>query len=326
MTEARRIAAEFLARPDPEFFKLVPEDAKRDSAMSLELSRTLKAHRAPALSSRQEEFIALGAPERVPAAAASTIPFLVGVRFSELTAWMCDIRQNAVLAVTRLSDGQTTLSLPFLPGDMFHRLRELPPSRSGPGPRSKDQCGYHTGVQSFDLRRLSPSIVDRPARLALRMIYHDFVSNGRVLEVTGDRPAASDQGRRAPASPFIKERADESPLPSSLTFPPKVKTDAPLSLEGCLDVAEKDIPVFDDERQPGRLVSPVTVLFLRLDDKDPLLVPAFVPVKTANGRIHAAFTLSVLSAVPHAELRGSYRVYLFAGTDVAGPYPLEVLP
>jgi hypothetical protein len=323
MTEARNIAAKFLALSDPEFFKL---DAKRASDLSLDLSRRLKAHDASA-PFREEEFIALGAPEQGPDAVSSTIPFLVGLRYSELSAWKSDIRQNALLAVTRLSDGQTILTLPFLPRDKFRRLRELPPSRSGPEPDSRFGFSYMTGVRLFDLRQLSPSFVDGPFRLALRMLYDDFVSNGRVLEVTGDRPTGTNPRPRVPTSPFVKERAEgDSPLHTSLTLPSKVKTDAALSLEGNLDVAESDIPAFDDERQPGRLVSPVTVLFLRLDDKDPLLVPAFVPVNSANGRIRGAFTLSVLSAVPHAELLGSYRVYLFAGTEVAGPYPLEVLP
>ena len=95
-------------------------------------------------------------------------------------------------------------------------------------------------------------------------------------------------------------------------------------MKGIVDAAEKELPFFSDEQ--GALVSPITILFLKRDDRRPNLLRAQVPVRAKNGRVRGAFTLSVGSAMPHADLEGSFQVYLIAGAQLAGPYPLDVLP
>ncbi|HEX7899630.1 MAG TPA: hypothetical protein VF950_17810 [Planctomycetota bacterium] len=269
-----------------------------------------------------EGFVALVAPRKLDAPGEKDPwPVLVAYQHTPRRAWEADLRQNTLLIATDLRNGDTAASVAFRDESDGRQRRDLTPrpSRTGPPPNDPPPSARTTGVDLLDLRRLFPDFTKEPRRLALAVVYHDWPSNVAVSERLDRSPSASRTTARR--SPFIKP-GDAQGEGAGTTLILATSPARGLEARGTVDADVKAIPVFEDEA--GAWVSPITILFLKLDDPRPVLLRAQVPVRGENGRVRGAFSLSVGSALPHADLRGSYQVYLVAGAQLAGPYPLDV--
>lgn len=314
MNDARRQAAEILALGDGEFLAL---DDGRVQALQDRLADRFRPDpfkSPPGAAPETPSFVALGAPRSVPAG--GPVPVLVGSRMTGKRRWEAHWDQNACLAAVDLATGRCRTGWPFIPGK---RRVAPPPSGSGAPPDAANASSTGTAVQKIDLRRA----FDLPAgaaRIALTMIYYDWVSNTAVVEIRGEGKPPEAAPRSA--SGFLG-KAEVSG--TALAVPASAAAGAPVLVRGSIDLPAESAAAVPDADAPGARLAVATVLFAKLDDEDPARVELAAPAEVSGGRVRAGFSFDAREALGEDRaLEGHYRVYLLAGAAVAGPYPLSV--
>lgn len=322
MNEAQRQAVQLLTLPDEDYFAF---DQARTRAAQLQLANLFKVGPRPAPTAPPLDtpvFVALGAPRQLDVARHSELPVLIALRYTGQREWEAHYKQNIWLLVTDLESGATHIGYLFRADK---RERTPQPSRSGTPPDPINARGVRTSLQRIDLRRAIARDW-RPGQFAVTVIFYDWKSNTAVVELQGEGNAVKPLPIGQPSS-FLTT-IDSSLAPAmidSASFALQSGAGRSSTVTLAFDLPrDHQLLLIDREKRTPLLKA--TLLLLQLDDRWPVQIDLLAPVnllKPANGesRLRGAVQFDLRAATERV-LTGAYQVYLLAGDQVIGPWPL----
>jgi hypothetical protein len=314
MPSSREQASHLLDLPPSEYF-----DLGEDHILALQSALAKAADGGPgfAPAASAATLLALGAPRVVDPLRASKLPVLVGSVQSGLRAWRVNFQTNLWLLLRNLTTGDLVVVTPF-----NAMRRGDAPLLSGVGtpPDPVVANSLTSAVEVIDLlARLGHS--PAPGRYLVTAIAHDLRSNSVGIQVLGAAP--KDVTTSQPA-PLTFAQKSERLTRSLVDLPTHAGAQSQMMMRAALQIeAHGDARVED-----AALASwPCNVVLVKLDQA-PLVRTVFVKLERAAvtgdvQRFNAAFALDLSTAMPE-RLMGSYQVYVDAGSEVLGPYPLEI--
>ncbi|HEY1931752.1 MAG TPA: hypothetical protein VGG99_07065 [Acetobacteraceae bacterium] len=268
------------------------------------------ARPAPAIS------LACAAPTEADLTRNSTLPLLI-VRYSNgMREWLVDSDTNMLVAATDLDTGNVRCIRPL---DRDKRMRERGLSASGPMPDAFEAATTGLGIEQINL--LGFGFTTETTRLALSAIDFDVRSNVVTVNVAGqERPPRA--APLADATPFVQPQPFDGPTDvasAALMLPGEdASPGRSFALRGDVRVpAPSYAPKSRDG--DGKLL-PVTLLFVQRDRRAVEMAQILVPVQASDGMLEGGFTFDLWHA--HAVPDGRTQLYLVAGSEVAGPYPI----
>jgi hypothetical protein len=234
-----------------------------------------------------------------------------------MRTWNVNQNLNTRFFASRLATGEVTTFRPFYDSP---RADPLPPSGSGdPPPSLRNSIEY--GVSVADIKAFLPATWQGEA-LAVTATYFDQLSNTVLLRAAGAAssaevsfPTKPSDGVVSVATPPVEDLDFEGP---SVPVPLK-----DLILNGGIRLPKDEIAV--TPRESGGHLCPVSVAFLRLDDKHPVVLNLWIPAQAEGERVVGAFQVQVAAAALSRPLSGKYMAYLIASTRMRGPCPIEIV-
>ena len=321
MTAKQEQAARMLDVPPADFFSFT-EDTQRRLQGALNALTRSDGVRVPGRTEAvpEQPILALGAPKRVSIDAQNVVPLLVGQVQWGLRAWQVNYRPNLHLFVKDLETGELWIAQPLVDtrGGEVHLL-----SGGGEPPDDRHRRSSESSVTCVDLQKELEGRM-KPGRFLVTAAAYDVLSNsvGIHLESGAEPERTAVTAVPRPYATHVLEKTVE--LETKVEVPEKVSADGTGSIGIAIQVCE-DSGVYRVES--GEAFWTCNLILVRLDER-PDVVPASVPVQeitTADGTLafNAAFRID-LAAITAARDAGLYQVYLDAGREVLGPYPLTV--
>lgn len=326
VNDAQKVAVElFSALSDAQ--QAAMDEAGR-KALSSQLSARLGAARpmeAPDQASPTSlpPVLALGLPSQWPAERAAELPLLLGLRTTGLRDWQVNIQRNLQVCVTSLDTGHTwTHQL----GGSPKRAHEPVPSAHGEPPAAGFAASHGSRVLRFS--RLQGGMREPwPAgRYAVRVLNYDWVSNTRLLVLTGTPSAAGPAPR--PAAPALSAERDDAPpgVGLRLQLPGQVKAGAALPVQVTLRLPVERVTMAPQAGAVQGAVLLGSLLLVRRDADLLQPLPLALPVRpvSSQGEVAKSLAFDARSVMPGALERGPHQAYLVFGEFVAGPVPFNV--
>lgn len=265
---------------------------------------------APAIS------VACAAPATADVSRLGSLPLLV-IRYSNgMREWLVDSETNMLIVAADLETGKVRCVRPM---DSDKRMRERGLSSGRPMPDAFEAATTGIGIEPVNL--LAFGFAAETTQLALSAIDFDVRSNVVTVNVTGqERPPRSVP--TADASPFVQPQPFDGPAggaSAALLLPGE---DAPpgrgFVVRG--DVRVPALPYAPQSRDGDGPLLPVTLLFVQRDRRAVETAQLLVPVQASDGMLEGGFTFDLWHARAISE--GRAQLYLVAGSEVAGPYPI----
>lgn len=311
--------------------------------------------------------VLIGAPRRVDVRAGQALTALVLSGRSSSRSRQLPWLDNAVLLATDVDRGQVFTGPAFVPDPsksppdqpVAARPAEAaaeaaPPPSDGPPPPEATSAGSAW----LDVSR-TLGLPRRTMRLALRLVYHDQVSNTVLVEQAGDGPeagatpmtevqavferlaAAGQSAHRlplyvrnpatpnAPAAPglaFVLGRIGSPGAALPLHAALRVELSRPMTIDPAQ--VQGPAPAAFTRNGPPRALVRASVLLLRRNRNEPYLIPVEFPLwserELRSGElVDAAFSIDLAALLPAAALEPGAQVYLLAGRHLAGPVALQ---
>lgn len=317
LPEAKERAIRALRLDDAEFDRV-------DDARLLDLSEVIGPPKLtpdtlprPGAEKRFPEFIAIGGPT-LPNWEHPSVPVLVACVISGMRTWNVDEKLNTRLFVTRLATGEVATFRPFYDSP---RADPLPPSGSGDPPSSlKNSIQY--GVSVANIKAFLPSSWQGEA-LAVTATYYDQLSNTVLLHSAAPPSAAM---MSLPTKPSDGVVSASTPPGEEVEFeaPPHPVLLKDLILKCGIRLSKEEIVAIP--REPGGYLCPISIAFVRLDDKNPVVLNLWIHVQPDGEHLRGAFQVRVAAVALPRPVKGTYMAYLIAGTRMRGPCALEILP
>lgn len=309
--------------------------------------------------------VLIGAPRRVDARAGQALTALVLSGRSASRSRQLPWRDNAVLLAADVDRGQVFAGPAFVrdpskaPPDQPVGARPAEAATEAPAP-SSDGPPEATSAGSAWLDVAGTLGLPRQTmRLALRLVYHDQVSNTVLVEQAGDGPEAgatpmaevqavfarlAEAGQSAHRLPlYVRNPATPSaPTGPGLAFvlgriaPPgaalplhaalRIELSRPMMIDPAR--VQGPAPAAFTRNGPPRALVRASVLLLRRNRNEPYLIPVEFPLWSerelrAGDLVDAAFSVDLAALLPAAALEPGAQVYLLAGRHLAGPVALQ---
>jgi hypothetical protein len=262
--------------------------------------------------------VACVAPAHVDMNLHQTVPLLVLMHTNGLRDWMVDGDANMLLVACNLETGAVRVIRPM---DHDKRKAERGRSTDAPVPDAFEAKMIGTEIRPLDLLEFG---FDASAGLhvALAVILFDVRSNVVDVSVTtGDDPTL----RRAPladASWFVQPQPYDGPTDRAfceLRVPgDTLDFDQPFAIQGHVRLTlPPRAPI--SRAGDGRLL-PVTMVFVQKDRRAADTIDLLISVQQAAGMAEGGFLFDLRE--PGGVPEGRSMMYLVAGDQMAGPYPI----
>jgi hypothetical protein len=281
------------------------------------------------LAGIQWEGVALRAPAVADTAKDTAFPVLVAFSQSSARGRQVVAGKSAIVVVTRV-DGAGRWMVPVFPPSLI-KVPEAEEPGAADVPIDDGSTGM-TAVERLDLKE-HETLPWEGGRYAVRALIYDWVSNTARVTLTGPPAAHPPAAAARPAEPpgnvndptvfpnFIKSKYSPGPPAAGVV----------LRVPALPIGKGKPVPVFGSARvaAPHANVVEASILLVRRNVLSPIVLDLTIPVFGQDRRVPGQMTNLYfaydLNAVASAPLpAGGYQVYLVAGADTAGPYPLTV--
>ncbi len=317
MATKKEQAGHILSLPDAEFFSF---DEDKQLELQMALSNLLVDDEGPEpTDAPPAPLLAIGAPKLVRLDERKTVPAIVGLLESGLRAWQVNHATNLHIFVRNLSNGDFFIAQPLV--DMRRGELQLL-SGAGDPPEDPDAQIMHSSVNLVDLQaKLDGRLA--PGRCMVTSVAYDLLSNSVPMRlVRKDKPPVA---RMRHPQPYVQSKLIENmQLEKQVFIPEKASVDDDGFIFAAFQL-EKDAGVL--KVPSGEAFWSGALILVKLDEH-PVIVPVATPVKevsAADGTsvFNAAFQIA-LSEVAKMAGVGRYMVYMDAGLEVLGPYPLTI--
>ena len=317
MTTNKEKAGQIVSLPDAEFFSF---NEDKQLALQEALSNLLDDGGGPgAKSTAPDPLLAIGAPKLVHLDERQIVPVLLGHMESGMRAWQVNYATNLHVFVRNLSTGDFFIAQPLV--DMRRGELQIL-SGAGDPPDGLDANMTYSAVDLVDLQaKLDGRLA--PGRYMLTSVAYDLISNSVPMRlVKKDTPPIA---RMRYPQPYVRHTlVDKLQIEKRFDIPEKASVDDTGFISAALQL-QKGAGVL--KNQAGEAFWSGALILLTLDEQ-----PVIVPVTTPVAEVTTAQGASVFNAVFQVVLRdvakmagaGNYLVYMDAGMDVLGPYPLTI--
>jgi hypothetical protein len=323
MNEVQEAMIEAVRVPDAAWFDL---DDDRLLALQLAMSRRIREAQAEQHAADDpdaeltrpppEISLACAAPQHADLRQHTTLPLLIMVHSNGMREWLVNSETNMLVTACDLETGAVWFIRPM---DSDKRMEDRGLSSDSPMPDPFDAATTGSGIEQIDL--LSFGFARATAQVALSVIDFDVCSNVVTVAITGHNRSV----RAAPVvevMPFLQPQVFEGPADrtSCVLRLSGENTDAAghLLLRGNVRVTP---PRYAPQSRDGHgLLLPVTLLFVQRDRRAVESVNLRVPVQPGAGMVEGGFSLDLRDTGMLGF--GRTQLYLVAGSELAGPYPV----
>ena len=308
-------AVRLLDVPAADYFTFNPEQQSR---LQDALARLASGSDLSGQAGDSPLLLALGAPKSVDLDRQPKVPVLVGSVQTGLRAWHVNPITNLHLLMRNLSTGELSAAQALLKP---RRGKEELRSGKGTPPDEIDAQTVRSSVAQTDLREIMPGSV-KPGVFSITAVANELRSNTVSMRMEGR--AAPQESAPASPQPYLRHTLEPRAAFTTRVEVPKVATATdPLLVRVAIQIDDSAGVLQAASERP---LWPCHLIFVKLDER-PRIVAALVPVRrivAASGKtvFNAVFQIDIRAAAP--ALAGSYQVYLDAGREVIGPYPLAI--
>lgn len=331
MNQAQIHAAHLLTLPEADYYSIDPprlRTLQRDVAALFAGGPPLPGKPAP-VAPADGSVIAIGAPPRLDVTQRTTLPVLIGARYSGLREWESSYDQNTWIVTVDLDSGHVTHGQPFIQGK---REMQTIPSMNGPRPDAIDSASTLSSVRPIQLRDFC-AIPWQPSRLAVTVFYWDWISNTLHLELAGGPPPARPLPPTDP-TPFLTVSRTIAPpglaeRGIAISVPPAVGAQADVLIRGAFNLPAASVPL--RQSPDGAPLLMASMLFMQKDSRalgriDLALPAGLIGPPGPSQMAQTAFAFDARERLWEQHMAGAYQTFFVIGSHVSGPYPLTVEP
>jgi hypothetical protein len=296
--------------PDGEFLDL---DEERLGALQSGIG-DLMLDAEPDDPAQTPPILTMYGPRVVDLPGSQGIPAFIAKWYAGLRAWQVNEISNLHVIVKHAATGELTFSSPrYNP----RRGRRPIPSGGGDPPDSWQAGATYSSVMPINLAsQLSAPIA--PGLVTATTIEYDLRS--RTIRVQVDGPPVDPPP--APVGYVTHELDTSDDLSLDVDVPQSVARSDPAIVRVATQVGPEASVLKNANGEP---VLVAHLVLIRLDSR-PLIIPAPVPVQPVTGdrdRWNAKFSVD-LRATDEPLEPGTWHVFIDAGADLLGPFPMEI--
>lgn len=313
---------QILDLPDDEYFLV---DGNRTTEMQLKIAPLTNP--TPGSPGQERvgvpELRALAAPGFVDGNTRKSFPVLLTEIRSNQRDWAVHPKQNRFFLSSNAVTGATSIVAPL---DTRRRTAPPPPSASGPPPDSFNAALSVVAVSRYDLFRWFP-LRALQGRTTLWALEYDLASNGVTIDTEGPEPlpvpgASLMDDSRLLAAPYVSKSSLDG---LKVEFPGRVAGTEPALMHGVFLGSRPSIATLAATNgDAAPFLAAVTVVFVQLDLLQPFMVPLKVPAQVHDGRVTAAWTIDLSTALAGKAAPGAWLAWVVAGDQISGPHPVQL--
>jgi hypothetical protein len=315
MFEQEEAWNQLLQIADTEFFAF---DVEKQSELQRGIARLMRGSIADEPHEVQA-ILAMYGPRIVALRENPKIPALIATWGTGLRSWQVNEVSNLHVFVKHSITGELTFSSPRYSA---RRGRRPIPSGAGEPPDPFRAATTHAGVMLVDLALQLPSPI-APGLVAATTIEYDLRS--RTIQVQVDGPPVDPPPAPEPVGYVTYELDTSDDLALDVGVPQSVAGSAPAIVKVAAQVGPQASVLKNESGDP---VLVAHVVLIRLDSR-PIVIPTPVPVQPVESpggdgeRWNAKFAVDLRTTDEPLE-PGQWHVFIDAGLDLLGPFPIEI--